>query len=108
MSATKNNPNFEIAFTDASNENDYGYRGGDMTPFEEQAINEHEREVTVHMALAGQYDMEAPGHIFNKLFGGEDVGKAFDKMRNPEWHFIEIANDIRNIKNQLIEKIKSL
>lgn len=26
----------------------------------------------------------------------------------PEWHFIEIANDIRNIKNQLIDKISSI
>ena len=24
------------------------------------------------------------------------------------WHFIEVANDIRNIKNQLIEKIQSI
>ncbi len=33
-----------------------------------------------------------------------------DKYEYPEWHFVEIANDIRNIKNQLklIEKIKSV
>lgn len=31
-----------------------------------------------------------------------------DKYNYPEWHFIEIANDIRNIKNQLIEKIKNI
>jgi type III restriction enzyme len=31
-----------------------------------------------------------------------------DKYNYPEWHFIEIANDIRNIKNQLIEKINAM
>ncbi len=36
------------------------------------------------------------------------VNALKDKYEYPEWHFIEIANDIRNIKNQLIEKIGSL
>jgi type III restriction enzyme len=36
------------------------------------------------------------------------VNALKDKYEYPEWHFIEIANDIRNIKNQLIEKIKSI
>lgn len=36
------------------------------------------------------------------------VNALKDKYGYPEWHFIEIANDIRNIKNQLIEKIQSL
>ncbi|MEA5139225.1 BPTD_3080 family restriction endonuclease [Arcicella rigui] len=36
------------------------------------------------------------------------VNALKDKYEYPEWHFIEIANDIRNIKNQLIEKIQSL
>ncbi len=36
------------------------------------------------------------------------VNALKDKYEYPEWHFIEIANDIRNIKNQLIEKIASL
>jgi hypothetical protein len=31
-----------------------------------------------------------------------------DKYEYPEWHFIEVANNIRNIKNQLIEKIQSI
>lgn len=31
-----------------------------------------------------------------------------EKYGYPEWHFIEIANDIRNIKNQLRDKIASL
>lgn len=35
------------------------------------------------------------------------VNALKDKYEYPEWHFIEIANDIRNIKNQLIEKIAS-
>jgi len=30
------------------------------------------------------------------------------KYNYPEWHFIEIANDIRNIKNQLIEKFSCI
>lgn len=34
------------------------------------------------------------------------VNSLKDKYNYPEWHFIEIANDIRNIKNQLIEKIQ--
>jgi type III restriction enzyme len=36
------------------------------------------------------------------------VNALKDKFEYPEWHFIEIANDIRNIKNQLIEKIVNL
>ena len=36
------------------------------------------------------------------------VNALKDKYGYPEWHFIEIANDIRNIKNQLIEKIASI
>lgn len=36
------------------------------------------------------------------------VNALREKYQYPEWHFIEIANDIRNIKNQLIEKIASL
>jgi len=34
------------------------------------------------------------------------VNALKDKYKYPEWHFIEVANDIRNIKNQLIEKIQ--
>ncbi len=30
------------------------------------------------------------------------------KYDYPECHFIEVANDIRNIKNQLIEKIATI
>ena len=36
------------------------------------------------------------------------VNALKDKYEYPEWHFIEIANDIRNIRNQLQEKIASL
>ncbi len=36
------------------------------------------------------------------------VNSLREKYDYPEWHFIEIANDIRNIKNQLIEKIQSI
>ncbi len=36
------------------------------------------------------------------------VNALKDKYDYPEWHFIEVVNDIRNIKNQLIEKIQSL
>lgn len=36
------------------------------------------------------------------------VNALKDKYEYPEWHFIEIANDIRNIKNQLTEKISSI
>jgi type III restriction enzyme len=36
------------------------------------------------------------------------VNSMKDKHDYPEWHFIEIANDIRNIKNQLTEKISSI
>lgn len=36
------------------------------------------------------------------------VNALKEKYEYPEWHFIEIANDIRNIKNQLIEKIQSI
>lgn len=36
------------------------------------------------------------------------VNAVKDKYDYNEWHFIEIANDIRNIKNELIDKIKSL
>jgi type III restriction enzyme len=36
------------------------------------------------------------------------VNSLKDKYGYPEWHFIEIANDIRNIKNQLIKKINAI
>ncbi len=36
------------------------------------------------------------------------VNALKEKYDYPEWHFLEIANDIRNIRNQLIEKIKSI
>ncbi|KAF0128357.1 MAG: type III restriction enzyme [Bacteroidetes bacterium] len=36
------------------------------------------------------------------------VNALKEKYEYPEWHFIEIANDIRNIKNQLIEKIGNI
>ncbi len=36
------------------------------------------------------------------------VNALKDKYEYPEWHFIEIANDIRNIKVQLEEKISSI
>jgi type III restriction enzyme len=35
------------------------------------------------------------------------VNALKEKYEYPEWHFIEVANDIRNIKNQLVEKIAS-
>jgi len=36
------------------------------------------------------------------------VNALKDKYEYGEWHFIEIANDIRDIRNQLIQKISSL
>jgi len=36
------------------------------------------------------------------------VNSLKDKYQYPEWYFIEIANDIRNIKNELIDKIASI
>lgn len=36
------------------------------------------------------------------------VNAMKDKYQYPEWHFIEIANDIRDIKNQLADKIASI
>jgi type III restriction enzyme len=36
------------------------------------------------------------------------VNALKDKNEYPEWHSIEIGNDIRNIKNQLIERISSI
>jgi type III restriction enzyme len=36
------------------------------------------------------------------------VNALKEKYGYSEWHFIEVANDIRNLKNQLIEKIQSI
>lgn len=36
------------------------------------------------------------------------VNAMKEKFEYDEWHFIEVANDVRNIKNQLFEKINSL
>jgi hypothetical protein len=50
-----------------------------------------------------------PNYEFRKPDFKQPVVNALkDKYDYPEWHFIEIANDIRNIKNQLIEKIGSI
>jgi type III restriction enzyme len=34
------------------------------------------------------------------------VNSLRDKYEYPEWQFVEIANDIRDIKNQLLDKIQ--
>ena len=36
------------------------------------------------------------------------INEVREKYEMDEWHFIEIANDIRNIKQQLINKIQSI
>jgi type III restriction enzyme len=36
------------------------------------------------------------------------VNSLKDKYEYPEWHFIEISNDVRNIRNQLIEKMATI
>lgn len=36
------------------------------------------------------------------------VNALKEKYEYAEWHFIEVVNDIRNIRNQLIEKIQSI
>ncbi len=36
------------------------------------------------------------------------VNSLKEKYNYPEWHFVEIADDIRNIKNELIEKITKI
>jgi type III restriction enzyme len=36
------------------------------------------------------------------------VNSMKEKYGYEEWHFIEIANDIRNIRNQLIDKIQTI
>jgi type III restriction enzyme len=36
------------------------------------------------------------------------VNALKDKYEYPEWHFVEIANDIRDIKNQIINTIKNI
>lgn len=36
------------------------------------------------------------------------VNSAREKFGYDEWHFIEVASDIRNIKNELIDKIESI
>lgn len=36
------------------------------------------------------------------------VNALKEKYEYPEWYFIEIANDIRNIKNQLVNEIKKI
>lgn len=36
------------------------------------------------------------------------VNSLKEKYEYSEWHFIEVANDIRNSKNQLIENIQSI
>jgi type III restriction enzyme len=52
--------------------------------------------------------MSADNPILNSPYVEPPVNALKDKYEYPEWHFIEVANDIRNIKNQLIEKISSL
>jgi type III restriction enzyme len=36
------------------------------------------------------------------------VNSVREKYGFDEWHFIEVANDIRTIKNELVEKIESV
>ena len=36
------------------------------------------------------------------------VNALKDKYGYPEWHFIEVANDIRDIKNQIVNKLQKI
>jgi hypothetical protein len=42
------------------------------------------------------------------LVSDDFAAEYCSELRKPEWHFIVITNEKRNIKKQLIEKISSI
>ncbi|MCS6982446.1 MAG: DEAD/DEAH box helicase family protein [Flavobacteriales bacterium] len=68
--------------------------------------NGTEKNLIIEISGMSQDKAEKKWYVVNRWLPAVNALK--DKYGYPEWHFIEIANDIRNIKNQLIEKIASI
>ena len=70
--------------------------------------NKDGKPVNLIIEISGMSKDKAEKKWFVENRWLHSVNSLKDKYNYPEWHFIEIANDIRNIKNQLIEKISSM
>jgi len=64
------------------------------------------KNLLIEISGMSQDKAEKKWYLINRWLPAVNAVK--DKYQYPEWQFIEIANDIRNIKNELIEKINSL
>jgi len=61
------------------------------------------KNLVIEITGMNQEKAEKKWYVENRWLPAVNAMKA--KYEYPEWHFIEVANDIRNIKNQLIDKI---
>lgn len=64
------------------------------------------KNLIVEISGMSQDKAEKKWYVENRWLPAVNAVK--NKYNYPEWHFIEIANDIRNIKNQLVDKISSI
>jgi len=64
------------------------------------------KNLLIEVSGMSQDKAEKKWYLINRWLPAVNAVK--DKYHYPEWQFIEIANDIRNIKNELIDKINSL
>lgn len=79
-----------------------------FTDFIARVKNKNGEEVNLMIEISGMSKDKAEKKWFVENRWIPAVNAVQEKYELGSWHFIEIANDIRNIKTQLIEKIGSI
>ena len=70
--------------------------------------NRHGKTINLIIEISGMNQDKAEKCWFVENRWLPAVNAVKDRYGYDEWHFIEIANDIRDIKNRLLDKIESL
>lgn len=79
-----------------------------FTDFIARVKNKQGEDVNLMIEISGMSKDKAEKKWFVENRWIPAVNAVQEKYELGKWHFIEIANDIRNIRNQLAEKIKTL
>jgi type III restriction enzyme len=79
-----------------------------FTDFIARVKNRQGEDVNLMIEISGMSRDKAEKKWFVENRWIPAVNAVQEKYELGKWHFIEIANDIRNIRNQLAEKIKTL
>lgn len=79
-----------------------------FTDFIAKVKNKEGQEVNLMIEISGMSRDKAEKKWFVENRWIPAVNAVQEKYELGKWHFIEIANDIRNIRNQLTDKIKTL